>query len=285
LQARPQPPRDEVALGTRGDLDPTQRVVVDLGCGWAEKWMRELGYAQGHPPAEAFNMMLLGTAGTGKTFIIGVLLGAWQEMGFGKAIVAAYTGVAASNVGFGARTLHDTFRLSRTNPASGDLAPLDGETLDAFLADLEGVRVLVIDEISMVSRQVLAQVNARLQEWRHQTGLPGADRPPGGIGVMLAGDFGQLPPVNIPVSHALLNLNAVHGAKEAAQLNTGLRLFKSFRMVVRLRRVHRQTVDSVFKESLIRARDGAMTKEDHEVWREHELGGQGCTLTAEHNDI
>ena len=86
-------------------------------------------------------------------------------MGFGKAIVAAYTGVAASNVGFGARTLHDTFRLSRTNPASGDLAPLDGETLDAFLADLEGVRVLVIDEISMVSRQVLAQVNARLQEF------------------------------------------------------------------------------------------------------------------------
>ena len=89
------------------------------------------------------------------------------------------------------------------------------------------MRVLVINKFSMVSRQVLAQVNACLQEWRHQAGLPGADLPFGGIGVIPAGGFGQLPPVNIPVSHALLNLNAVHGAKETAQLNTGLRLFKA----------------------------------------------------------
>ena len=280
LQAHPQPPRDEVLLGTRADLDPTQRVALDLGRAWAERWMREAGFARGHPPTEALNMMLLGTAGTGKTYTIGALLRAWREMGFGTAIVTAYTGVAASNVGFGARTLHDTFRLGRTNAASGELAPLEGEALDLFIADLKDVRVLVIDEISMVSRLVLAQVSARLQEWRHQTGLPGADMPFGGIGVVLAGDFGQLPPVNIPVSHALLNFNVVHGAKEAPQLNMGLRLFRNFRTVVRLRRVHRQTGASMFKESLIRARDGAMTKEDHEVWREHELGGESCTFTA-----
>ena len=126
MKARPQPPREEVVLGTRADLDPRQRVLLDLGRGWAERWMREPGYAEERPPAEAFHTMLLGTAGTGKTFTIGALLAAWQEMGFGKAIVAAYTGVAASNVGFGARTLHDTFRLARTNAASGDPAPLDG---------------------------------------------------------------------------------------------------------------------------------------------------------------
>ena len=28
-------------LGTRADLDPTQRVLLDLGRGWAERWVRE----------------------------------------------------------------------------------------------------------------------------------------------------------------------------------------------------------------------------------------------------
>ena len=48
--------------------------------------------------------------------------------------------------------------------------------------------------------------------------------------------------------------------------------------VVRLRRIHRQPGASVYKESLIRLRDGAMTKADVELWHLHDLGDPRCTL-------
>ena len=131
-------------------------------------------------------------------------------------------------MGFGVRTLHDMFSLSKINPTSSELSPLAGDALEAFTAGLYGVRVLIIDEVSMVSRLVIAQVSSRLQEWRHQTGRPGRNLPFEGLGVILAGDFGQLPPVNIPVTHALLNQNVLHGPKEARSLNAGLRIFNQF---------------------------------------------------------
>ena len=60
--------------------------------------------------------------------------------------------------------------------------------------------------------------------------------------------------------------------------NLGQRLFASFQTVVRLRRIHRQPGASVYKESLIRLRDGAMTQDDHKLWRQHDLGSAECTL-------
>ena len=72
-----------------------------------------------------------------------------------------------------------------------------------------------------------------------------------GIGVILAGDFGQLPPVQVAPSHTLLSQNVVHNAREARTANLGLRLFNGVTDVVRFRRVHRQPGASVFKESLM----------------------------------
>ena len=115
--------------------------------------------------------------------------------------IAVYTGVAATNIGSGARTLTDLFRLAKCNETSGDLAPLEGDDLKDFVDDLEGLELLVVDEISMVSRVVLAQIHARLREWRLAGGLVDlASEVFGGIAVILAGDFGQLPPVAVSPS-------------------------------------------------------------------------------------
>ena len=96
--------------------------------------------------------------------------------------------------------------------------------------------------------------------------------------MILAGDFGQLPPVNVAASHTLLNQNVIHNAREARMTNLGLRLFNGATDVVRFRRVHRQPGASVFKESLIRTRDGAATKEDWAVWEERDLTSDACPI-------
>ena len=52
------------------------------------------------------------------------------------------------------------------------------------------MELLVIDEMSMVSRVVLAQVHSRLREWRQFKGLEDlAQKPFGGLAVVWGGGF------------------------------------------------------------------------------------------------
>ena len=84
--------------------------------------------------------ILLGTAGTGKTTTLQAVLERLWQNGFGRFLVTAFTGVAASNVGEGARTLHDLFQLSKVNPTSGELKHLDGKDLEKLAEDLDNLR-------------------------------------------------------------------------------------------------------------------------------------------------
>ena len=51
----------------------------------------------------------------------------------------------------------------------------------------------------------------------------------------------------------------------------GRQTFAQFEDVIRLRRIHRQNGVDAFKESTMRLRDAAITKEDYELWKTHEL--------------
>ena len=246
------PVRPQEPMQSLDELDPTQRAFAEMALQWHSG---DRSY---------FRAILLGTAGTGKTTTLKALLRALQERGLGKFAIAAYTGVAANNIGCGARTLTDLFRLAKTNEASGELMPLEGDDLKEYVEDLKGLTLLIIDEISMVSRVVLSQIHMRLREWRlanEQNEL--AAQPFGGLAVILAGDFGQLPPVAISPSLSLLNTNVHMNTREQKSSNQGRRLLEAFDTVVRLRRIHRQPGASQYKESLIRLRDAAMTKDDH----------------------
>ena len=112
------------------------------------------------------------------------------------------------------------------------MLPLEGEDLKEFQEDLKNLQLLIVDEVSMVSRVFLAQIHDRLREWRLANGQHDlAEEPFGGVAVILAGDFGQLPPVP-PLLHSI--------TREQKASNHGLRLLNHFDTVLRLPRIHSQ---------------------------------------------
>uniref|UniRef100_A0A9J8BT42 ATP-dependent DNA helicase n=1 Tax=Cyprinus carpio carpio TaxID=630221 RepID=A0A9J8BT42_CYPCA len=94
------------------------------------------------------------------------------------------SGTAAFNIS--GKTLHCLLKLPRSlKPPYQGL----GNSLDEMRADLSNAHILIIDEISMVSKQLFAYVNWRLQQ------IKGNQKPFGGLSVLCVGDFHQLPPL------------------------------------------------------------------------------------------
>ncbi|RXN36816.1 replicase helicase endonuclease [Labeo rohita] len=99
-------------------------------------------------------------------------------------LLTAFTGTAAFNIS--GKTLHCLLKLPRSlKPPYQGL----GNSLDEIRADLSNAHILIIDEISMVSKQLFAYVNWRLQQ------IKGNQKPFGGLSILAVGDFFQLPPL------------------------------------------------------------------------------------------
>ena len=126
------------------------------------------------------NLFITGQAGTGKSTLLGQLKDYCLQENISFAITAP-TGIASINVG--GQTLHSFFQISIHSPK-------DSKSLSfpktAILKDLQ---VLIIDEISMVSGDILELINKRMQKAK------GNKFPFGGIRVLIFGDIFQLGPV------------------------------------------------------------------------------------------
>ena len=280
-------------------LDPTQRIFYEHVSSWAaskQQWLRDRrnnvpGVSCGPP---SLNTLLLGTAGTGKTHTAKLAIQQARRIfgRYGSVLTLAFSGVAAANLGGGSRTIDSVFHTN----SSKVLEDAHGEQLDELVAQLGDVELILVDEISTVGAAQFEVMNRRLQQvarvvYRRRFGAePPEDMGPfGGIGVVLMGDFAQLPPV--------LATCLLQGSVLVERPSTGLRglalagqkLLYSFSDVLRLRRIHRQKGVDAFKESTMRLRDAAITVEDYELWKEHELdphdvphweGGEKLLTTA-----
>lgn len=89
-------------------------------------------------------MIVYGTAGTGKSYLINCLRLLLQS----KVCVAAPTGVAAFNID--GHTLHSLLSL----PTKGEYKDLTGERLQQLQHSLADMKYLIIDEMSMVGRKM-----------------------------------------------------------------------------------------------------------------------------------
>lgn len=126
------------------------------------------------------NIFLTAAAGAGKSYLLNAIRDEVPTL-----TVTASTGVAALNVG--GATLHSTLCIGIANRTPEQqvtkLRPYNAQ----FLQDL---KFLAIDEVSMISGELLDYCNRFLKLVRQN------NEPFGGVQVILIGDFCQLPPVN-----------------------------------------------------------------------------------------
>jgi ATP-dependent DNA helicase PIF1 len=190
------------------------------------------------------NLFITGPGGTGKTKLIQTLVEHAKSVS--KPIqVCALTGCASILLGCDSRTLHS---WSGIRLAKGDRARIIASVLKNRTAkkNWKTVRVLIIDEVSMMSLKVFELIEEIARSARLSV------LPFGGIQVILTGDFYQLPPVGSP------------GEPETEMFcfesPVWPRVFPRENMI-ELKTIFRQT-DPKYKEILLQIRTGNLTEEN-----------------------
>jgi ATP-dependent exoDNAse (exonuclease V) alpha subunit len=177
-------------------------------------------------------IFVTGGAGTGKSTFIRWLL---QEFK-GSVLLGAPTAMAATNID--GKTLHSLCQLPPAWIVKTDIkqAPRRREIKEA--------KLLIIDEISMVTANLLDGVSAFFRLNR------GVDKPFGGLPVIMVGDMFQLPPI---VSDRTRDLfERVYGS---AKFYNAKCLANSAYYAVELNKTFRQ-VDQPFVDVLAKIREG-----------------------------
>ncbi|KAE8228927.1 hypothetical protein CF326_g6121 [Tilletia indica] len=144
---------------------------------------------------EPLRLLMHGEAGTGKTVVVRLLREVLERYGKGADMVlAAPTGKAAAAIG--GNTLHSLFALdvhqrkATADEAGTEKDPLDARRISHLQATFKSTKWLFIDEISMVSCELLSDVDQALR-----VGASRLNDHFGGVNILLAGDLCQLPPV------------------------------------------------------------------------------------------
>ncbi|RXN32331.1 replicase helicase endonuclease [Labeo rohita] len=217
-------------------LNETQAAIFYAVRQWCQKrvW--------GHNP-EQFFYFLSGGAGCGKSHVIKCIhteatkilqqlprLREEGDLSVPTVLLSAFTGTAAFNIS--GKTLHSLLKLPRSlKPPYQGL----GNSLDEVRAGLRDVEILIIDEVSMISKDMFAYINWRFQQ------IKGSKKPFGGISCLAVGDFYQLPPLGKAKPLCVFEEDVLDFWKDNFQIIT-------------LTEIMRQKEDLVFAELLNRLR-------------------------------
>ena len=152
------------------------------------EWVASNKLAMKSPDVEVFQMLILGAGGCGKSTLLlvaEVFVRFW--LGSDVARKVAIANSAARK--FGGDTMHALLNLPMSYIGERK-SLLKGDTLQQFRKLLDAVKVLFVDECSMVVRAQWYQADLRLKQAKREF-----IRRFGGMDIVTTGDLLQLPPV------------------------------------------------------------------------------------------
>ena len=206
------------------------------------------------------NIFLTGQPGAGKSYLTNLFIDYLLDNGHNFAVTAS-TGIAALNIN--GRTLHSFMGVR------DDKSLTEEDVQDVFensrtLNRYQNTDVLIIDEISMVSAQLLDNLDTLAKFARKDK-----NKPFGGLRVIVVGDFFQLPPVK-----------GEYCFKSQAWINGNF-------VICNLTEQHR-TNDTTFIDILAGVRAGALTDEQKQYIRNRIINDvsklEGVIRLDTHND-
>ena len=186
-------------------------------------------------------MVVVGTAGTGKSYLINAVRHLFTEHACAPLLkITAPTGIAAANIR--GSTIYSLLSLMSRN--------LTGERLHQLQTTMAGVKLLIIDEYSFLSVAIIDKLHEQLHKI-----FPQSMRPFGGLNIVLCGDPAQLPPVLAPPVYAYRGSSSHQAAR-----------FHLFNKVVELDHIFRQAGDDEsqirFRHLLRRVANSEATEDD-----------------------
>ncbi len=185
---------------------------------------------------KGLNVFLTGQPGTGKTYTINKFL-EWAYDNGKRVEVTASTGIAATHIN--GSTIHSFIGVRNDDVL--DQLDLHEITNNRWLQKkINSTEILIIDEVSMLSAQMIENINIILQSVKGNTMMFG------GIQMIFVGDFFQLPPVKAPYAFT-------SEVWQTAELN-----------ICYLSQVYRQT-DPVFINVLQGIRNGKLSDAQMDV--------------------
>ena len=204
---------------------------------------------------EPLRLFLSGGAGVGKSFVLNALYEGITRF-FNKlpgknpddvkVIKVAPTGKAAFNIG--GNTIHSAFNI----PASQGFgyAAIDSDRLNTMRKQYKSLKIIFIDEISMVGSGLFSFLNQRLQQ------IMGTHSPFGDLTVIAVGDLFQLQPV-------FDKWIFERPCSDYSALATNI--WEQYFQFCELKTITRQKEDKKFAELLNRLRESNQSEDDIDI--------------------
>ena len=247
--------KEEDLLAKVQSLDKEQRAVVDYLVGYARRYRMYEERQHENPKPEPPLLLVHGNAGTGKSHVIDAV-SQLLEKTFRRSgdnpdhpyiLRLAFTGSAADLIA--GQTINKTFGL----PPSNKIKPMTDQIRDARRTQLQNLRIIIIDEISLVSADQMYQIHFRLSKDIKQNDLPF-----GNIGMVFFGDLLQIKPISGPFVFE-------EPANKAFLLSDSMcQLWKQFKSI-ELKTNHQSGEFGAYADLLNKVQIGEPSKEDIEI--------------------